>query len=153
MKTVVLFVCTGNSARSQMAEGLLRRRAGDKYDVFSAGLEPQGINPNTVRAMNEIGIDISGHTSDKILDYIGKIVPAYLITVCSHAEKNCPHIWPGVTTRLHWPFDDPAAVNGSDERCMKEFRRVRDRIDARVVDWLAEQRRDANTSSSVLLGG
>jgi arsenate reductase len=137
MKEVMLFVCTGNSARSQMAEGLLRKHAGDRFDVYSAGLEAHGINPLTVRVLDEIGIDTSAHTSDEIFAYIGKIQPDYLVTVCSHAEKNCPHVWPGKTTRLHWPFDDPATATGSDEHRLDEFRRVRIEIERRIVEWLA----------------
>lgn len=138
VKQVVLFVCTGNSARSQIAEALLRRRAGYRFDVYSAGLEAQGVNPYTIRVLEEIGVDTSAHTSDRIFDYIGKLAPDYLITVCSHAEKNCPHVWPGATTRLHWPFDDPAAVGGSDERRLAAFRSARGEIEKRVVQWLAE---------------
>lgn len=141
MKKVVLFVCTGNSARSQMAEALLRKYAGSRYEAHSAGLEAQGINPYTIRVLEEIGVDTSVHTSDRIFDYIGKLVPDYLITVCSRAEEKCPHIWPGATTRLHWPFDDPAAVQGSDARVLDAFRKTRSQIDERIRLWLAEQPR------------
>ena len=108
-KKNVLFLCTGNSARSQMAEALLRFHAGDKYEVYSAGLEPKGVHPLTVRVMAERGIDLSAQTSKHLSQYAGKINFDYLITVCGNADEKCP-VFPGMGIRLHWPFDDPAAV-------------------------------------------
>lgn len=138
-KTKVLFLCTGNSARSQMAEALLRHYAGDKFEVYSAGLEPKGINPYTVRVMNEMGIDMSGHSSKGVREYMGKMHFGYLITVCANAEERCPTTFPGVGQRLHWAFDDPAAFEGSDEARLRKFREVRDLIDERIQGWLKEQ--------------
>ncbi|MBI1295612.1 arsenate reductase ArsC [bacterium] len=137
-KTKVLFLCTGNSARSQMGEALLRKHADDLFEVHSAGLEPKGINPYTVRVLEEIGIDTSTHTSDTLRKYMGHMHFGYLVTVCSAAEERCPAIFPGVAHRLHWPFEDPAAFEGSDEATMAKFREVRDQIDVRVQEWLAE---------------
>ncbi len=138
-KPKVLFLCTGNSARSQMGEGFLRRYAGEYFEVHSAGLEPKGVNPYTIRAMDEVGIDIRDQGSTPLRDYLGRKAFRYLIVVCSHAEKNCPTIWPGQTERLYWPFDDPAAATGTDEEIMAVFRRVRDEIDEKVRAWLAER--------------
>jgi arsenate reductase len=137
-KPKVLFLCTGNSARSQMGEALLRYHAGDYFEVYSAGLEPKGINPYTVRVLDEMGIDLSGHTSKDVRVYLGHVNFGYLITVCAHAEENCPTTFLGVSHREHWPFDDPAAFQGSDAATLAEFRRVRDEINARIVAWLAE---------------
>jgi arsenate reductase len=137
-KVRVLFLCTGNSARSQMAEALLRRYAGDHFEAHSAGLEPKGVNPYTVRVMGEIGVDLSGHRSKDVTEYVGRVHFGYVITVCDNAEKNCP-IFPGVSIRLHWAFEDPAHYEGSDEQKTAKFREVRDQIDARIRAWLAEQ--------------
>jgi arsenate reductase (thioredoxin) len=138
-KVRILFLCTGNSARSQMAEAFLRKYAGDQFEVFSAGLEPKGLNPLTIQVMEEAGFDMSGHRSKGVGDYLGKVLFQYLITVCDDAEKNCPTIWPGVNKRLHWSFEDPARFEGTDEQKLAKFRQVRDLIDARVKTWLAEQ--------------
>lgn len=137
-KTRVLFLCTGNSARSQMAEALLRKYAGEHFEVHSAGLEPKGVNPYTIRVLDEIGVDTSQHTSKTLMTYIGKVHFGYLITVCSNAEDNCP-IFPGMGMRLHWPFEDPAAFTGSDQEILEKFRQVRDQIDAKIRAWLGEQ--------------
>ena len=134
-KPKVLFLCTGNSARSQMAEALLRKFAGDRFDVYSAGLEPSVVNPNTIRVMEEIGVDMRTHRSKNLGEYLGKVHFAYLITVCDRAEQKCP-IFPGMGIRLHWPFEDPAVVTGSDELKIQKFRQVRDQIELRVLEWL-----------------
>jgi len=139
-KPRVLFICTGNSARSQMAEGFLRHYAGDEYEVYSAGLEPRPVNPLAVDVMREVGIDISGQTSKGVRDYLGRVHFGFIITVCTDAERECP-IFPGVSIRLHWPFDDPAAAAGSDDERRQVFRRVRDEIDAAVRAWIEERRR------------
>jgi arsenate reductase len=136
-KPRVLFLCTGNSARSLMAEALLRHYAGDRFEVHSAGLEPKGVNPYTLPVMDEIGIDIRSQQSKSVATYLGRMVFAYVITVCSNAEANCP-IFPGYTIRMHWPFDDPAAATGSDDEIMAKFCQVRDQIAARIQDWLVE---------------
>jgi arsenate reductase len=138
-KLRVLFLCTGNSARSQMAEAFLRKYAGDRFEVHSAGLEPKGMNPLTVKVMEEAGFDMSGHRSKGVGDYLGKVHFQYLITVCDDADKNCPTVWPGVNQRLHWSFEDPASFEGADEQKVAKFRQVRDLIDAKVNSWLAEQ--------------
>lgn len=138
-KTRVLFLCTGNSARSQMAEAFLRAYGGEAFEVYSAGLEPKGMNPFTVRVMNEIGFDLRGQYSKGVDQYLGKVLFQYLITVCDHADKNCPAIWPGVSRRMHWSFEDPAALEGSEEEKLAKFRAVRDQISRKVQGWLAEQ--------------
>jgi len=137
-KTRVLFLCTGNSARSQMAEAFLRKHGGDRFEAHSAGLEPKGINPYTRRALAEVGIDMAGHSSKDLSVYLGKVHFGYLITVCGNAEERCP-VFPGVGVRLHWPFEDPAAAEGSDEEVMAKFREVRDQIEARILAWLRDQ--------------
>lgn len=137
MTTRVLFLCTGNSARSIMAEALLRRYAGDRFEVYSAGLEPKGINPCTIRVMNEIGLDVSGGRSKDVMEYLGHVHMGYVITVCSNAEERCP-IFPFGTQRLHWPFEDPAAFQGTDDEKAAKFREVRDLIDQRLRTWLQE---------------
>jgi arsenate reductase (thioredoxin) len=134
----VLFLCTGNSARSQMAEGLLRDKAGDRFEAFSAGLEPTVVHPMAVAAMAEIGIDISGQRSKSLTEYLGKEHFGYLITVCDHAAANCP-MFPGVANRLHWSLVDPAAAEGDDEERMDVFRLVRDRLAALIDEFLADQ--------------
>jgi len=138
-KSRVLFLCTGNSARSQMAEAFLRKYASDRFEVHSAGLEPSALNPLMIKVMEEAGFGMSGHRSKGIGEYLGKVHFQYLITVCDDADKNCPTIWPGVNQRMHWSFEDPAKFEGSDEQKLAKFRQVRDLIDVRVKAWLAEQ--------------
>ena len=138
-KQKILFLCTGNSARSQMAEAFIRKYADDRFEAHSAGLEPKGLNPLTVKVMDEVGIDISKQTSKGTEAYLGKKHFQYLVTVCDDADKNCPSVWPGVNTRMHWSFQDPAAVEGSEQEKLAKFREVRDLIEARIKDWLAEQ--------------
>ncbi|WP_201778038.1 arsenate reductase ArsC [Thermanaerothrix daxensis] len=133
----VLFLCTGNSARSQMAEALLRHYAGDWFEVYSAGIEPKGIHPMTLKVLAELGIDASQQTSKSLQVYQGKLAFDYLITVCADAERNCPY-FPGQGVRLHWPFEDPAACEGSEEVRLQKFRQVRDQIAARIRAWLDE---------------
>jgi arsenate reductase len=122
-----------------MAEAFLRKFAGDRFEVHSAGLEPKGLNPLTVRVMEEIGVDMSGHRSKGVNEYLGKVLFQYLITVCDEADKNCPTTWPGVNQRLHWSFEDPAAFEGTEEEKLSKFRQVRDLIAARIREWLAQQ--------------
>jgi arsenate reductase len=136
--TKVLFLCTGNSARSQMAEALLRKYAGDRFDAYSAGLEPGGVNPYTIKVLEEVGVDTSQHYSKPLTTYLGKVHFGYLITVCGNAEKNCP-VFPGMGIRQHWPLEDPAAFRGTPEETLDKFRKIRDQIDERVRDWLDEQ--------------
>jgi arsenate reductase len=123
-----------------MAEAFLRRYAGSQFEAFSAGLEPKGLNPYTIQVMEEIGFDLSAHTSKGVDVFLGKVLIHILITVCDKAEKNCPTVWPGVNQRLHWSFPDPAAVEGTEDEKLAAFRSVRDQIDAKVREWLAEQR-------------
>lgn len=136
-KERVLFLCTGNSARSQMAEALLRKMAGDRFEVHSAGLDPSVIHPMTIQVLQEIGIDASGQYAKPLTTYLGKVHFSYLITVCSKAEQRCP-IFPGIGQRLHWPFDDPAAFEGSEQDKLEFFRQVRDQIEIRIRQWLFE---------------
>jgi arsenate reductase len=138
-KTKVLFLCTGNSARSQMAEAFLKRHAGNRFEVHSAGLEPKGINPFTVRVMEEIGYDLSTQRAKDVTEYLGKYHFGYLITVCAHAEEHCPKTFLGVSERIHWPIQDPAAFVGSEADTLQEFRRARDEIAARIAAWLEER--------------
>ena len=135
-KIKVLFVCTGNSARSQMAEAFLRQYASERYEAYSAGLEPGQVHPLTIRVMEEVGVDMSAQRSKSVQEYIGKVRFGYVITVCGHADKNCPFI-PGMGTRLHWPFDDPAAAAGSEAEKLAKFRQVRDEIKESILSWLA----------------
>ena len=139
-KTRVLFLCTGNSARSQMAEAYLRKYADDRFEAHSAGLEPEGLNPLTVQVMDEVGLDISGYKSKGVDTYLGKVLFQYLVTVCDDADKNCPTVWPGVNKRLHWSFEDPAAFQGTDEEKLAKFRQVRDQIDEKIKAWIADSR-------------
>ncbi|MCL6473120.1 MAG: arsenate reductase ArsC [Firmicutes bacterium] len=124
----VLFLCTGNSARSQMAEGWARHLKGDSIEPYSAGIEAHGLNPLAVEAMNEVGVDISKQRS-KLVTELLSIPFDYVVTVCSHADENCP-IFPGKTKVIHFGFDDPAKAEGSHEEKMAVFRRVRDEIRA-----------------------
>jgi arsenate reductase len=137
-KPRVLFLCTANSARSQMAEALFRQKAGDRFEAHSAGLEPKEINPYTRLVLEEWGLDLSAQYSKGIRTYLGKMLFAYLVTVCADAEDKCPTTFPGVAKRLHWAFDDPAALEGTHEEMLAEFRRVRDEIDARIRSWAVE---------------
>ena len=121
-KQNVLFLCTANSARSQMAEALLRWKAGDRFDVYSAGIEPGTVNPYAIRAMGELGISMEGQRSKGMGEYLGKLAVRYLITVCDGASKKCPSVWPGAIERMHWSMDDPAKVQGSEQEDRKSTR-------------------------------
>ena len=135
-KPKVLFLCTGNSARSQIAEGLLRAMAGDQFEVFSAGTEPKGmILPEVVQVMQEIRIDISSQWSKSVTEYLGKAVFAHVITVCEDAEDNCPAVSLNMGTHEHWPFDDLAKIE--DESRLARTRQVRDQIQQRIQTWLS----------------
>ena len=137
-KPRVLVVCTGNSARSQIAEGYMRTYLGDEFDIVSAGLDPKPLNPLAVQVMKEVGIDISQQYSKDLKQFLGQHF-TYLITVCSNAEDRCP-IFPGVIYRLFWPFDDPAAFEGTQEEKLAKFREVRDQIDSKIREWLVDYR-------------
>jgi arsenate reductase len=135
----VLFLCTGNSARSQMAEGLLRRFGKGAYEAFSAGSHPKPLNPLAVEAMLEIGIDISGQSSKPMDLFLGQEFDV-VITVCDRARDSCP-VFPGEVEQLHWSLDDPAAVEGPDDVRMKAFRRVRSELKERILLFLASRNR------------
>ena len=142
-KPRVLVLCTGNSCRSHMAEGILRAAAGDILEVHSAGSKPAGyVHPKAIEAMAEIGIDISGHTSKHMNDFLDREIET-VITVCGNADQACP-VFPGQLQRHHWPFDDPAHASGSEEEIMEEFRRVRDEIATRFRAYAAERRERSN---------
>lgn len=130
----ILILCTGNSARSQMAEGLLRALAGDRFEVASAGSQPSRVHPLAVEAMAERGIDISGHRSKHLEEFLGQSFDRVL-TVCDQAAQNCP-VFPGPARRMHWSFPDPAAAEGSPEERAAVFAGVRDDIEARLRAWL-----------------
>ena len=136
-KPRVLFLCTNNSARSQMAEAILRKFAGEKFEVHSAGLEPMEINPYTLKVLQEVGIDTSGLYAKPLSNYLGNTHFSYLITVCSKAEERCP-LFPGMGKRLHWPFEDPAEFRGSEEETLQKFREIRDQIEEHIKSWLKE---------------
>jgi len=138
-KEKVLFLCTGNSARSQMAEAFLKKWGADLYDAYSAGTEPKGINPYTERVMEEVGVSLSGQYSKHIKEYMGKIHFAYVITLCDDAERSCPAIFPGMGQMLHWSFEDPAAFVGSNDEKLAKFRKVRDQIERTIKEWLSGQ--------------
>ncbi|HMB24712.1 MAG: arsenate reductase ArsC [Chloroflexota bacterium] len=136
-KPRVLFLCTGNSARSQMAEAFLRAYAGEHVEVHSAGIEPKGfILPEILSVMRERGIDMSGQTSKSVSEYLGKVHFSHVITVCGDAEERCPTVFLNMGIHEHWPFDDPAKFAGSASERLEFARQVRDQIDARVTDWV-----------------
>jgi len=138
-KPKILVLCTGNSARSQMAEALFRKYGGDRYAVYSAGVEPKGINPYTVRVMEEVGLSLADHRSKDVREYLGKEHFAHVFTVCHHAEQNCPSVFLTMGTHDHWDLDDPAALEGTDAEKLVKFRAVRNQIDERVRAWLQER--------------
>ena len=129
-KLRVLILCTGNSARSQMAEGLLRHLGGTRYEVFSAGTKPAGVNPLAIEAMREVGIDISTQRSKSVAEFAGQEFAA-VITVCDNAAEECP-IFPGAPQRAHWSLPDPAAVSGTKEEKLGAFRKVREELERRI---------------------
>lgn len=135
----VLFLCTGNSARSQMAEALLRQLGGADFEAFSAGTDPKGLNPLTIEVMRESNIDISRQSSKSLEGFVGQPFD-YIITVCDRARDNCP-TFPGDNERIHWSYDDPAAVTGSRGQRVAVFRRVRNELSERLRLWVAVQRR------------
>jgi len=131
----VLVLCTHNSSRSQMAEGLLRHLAGDRMEVFSAGSEPSRVYPFAIEAMRQRGIDITGHTSRSLTEFLAQPFDV-VMTVCDSAAEACP-VFPGRAERLHWSFPDPSAAQGSDEEKLAVFVRVRDDIEAHLREWVA----------------
>lgn len=136
MKERILVLCTGNSARSQMAEGLLRRALGERFEIHSAGSKPGRVRPEAIAVMGELGIDISGHRSKHLDEFLGTEF-RYVITVCDHAAEACP-VFPGVAERIHWSFADPAAVEGDEPARLAAFRRIRDQIAEQVRAFAAQ---------------
>ena len=133
MRKRVLFLCTGNSCRSQMAEGFLRHMAGDRFEVFSAGVKPTQVNPLAIKVMAEIGIDISEHRSKSAMEFLGQQFD-YIITVCDNAKQTCP-VFPGKHENIHWDLEDPAEAQGNEEERLSFFRRIRDEIKSRVNNF------------------
>ena len=137
-KPLVYFLCTGNSCRSQMADGMLKALGGERFNVRSAGLEAHGLNPRAVLVMKEIGMDISQHSSDVIDSEILNQAD-YIITLCGHADEHCPVISNPNVIKWHWGFDDPAKATGTEEEIMNQFRTVRDAIKHRIQQFVEER--------------
>lgn len=139
-KKRVLFLCTGNSVRSQIAEAFLRHYGDTYFEAHSAGLKPKGINPYTIRVMKEKEINLEGQRSKDVKEYLANSTFSYFITVCGHAEENCPKTFINSAGRhFHWDLEDPAAFEGSDEATMAQFRQVRDQIEQKIKAFLIEQ--------------
>lgn len=133
----VLILCTGNSARSQMAEDLLRHDGGPEYEVFSAGTQPSHVRREAIQVMREVEIDISGHRSKSVEEFAGQKFD-YVITVCDNAKESCP-VFPATTKRIHWSLEDPAALQGPEEQRLAEFRRIRDQLRTRLRQFAQEK--------------
>ena len=133
MKKKVLFLCTSNSARSQMAEGLLKHLAGDRFEVFSAGVKPTQVNPFAIKVMVELGINISNHMSKSVEEFLGQEFD-YIITVCDNAKESCP-VFPGKYQKVHWSLKDPAEARGKEEEKLKVFRKIRDQIKENILKY------------------
>ncbi|WP_028595057.1 arsenate reductase (thioredoxin) [Paenibacillus assamensis] len=136
-KKLIYFLCTGNSCRSQMADGFMKEFGGDRFEVYSAGLEAHGLNPRAIQVMNEAGINISNNTSD-VIDPVILNRADYVVTLCGHADEHCPVISNSTVVKWHWGFEDPAKTTGTEEEIMTHFRSVRDAIKARVVKFVEE---------------
>lgn len=137
IKPLVYFLCTGNSCRSQIADGFLQALGSDRYEVLSAGLEAHGLNPRAVQVMQEAGIDISNNSST-VIDSEALNRATYVITLCGHADEHCPVIMDKSVIKWHWGFEDPAKASGTEEEIMAQFRNVRDAIKARVQQFLLQ---------------
>ena len=146
MKRKVLFLCTGNSARSQMAEAFLRQEAGEQFEALSAGIEPRGLRPLAVKVMREIGIDISQQRSKDVRECMGMLIP-YVITVCDKARQHCP-VFPATYKYMHWSIQDPAAAQGTDEEKLAAFRQIRDEIASRIERFVTDAKRAAATAAT-----
>ncbi len=134
---VVLFLCTANSCRSQLAEALLRHLAGDRFDARSAGLEPaSAVHPLALRVLAEKGISTQGLRPKSVREFLGQVRVRWAIFVCAKAAETCPVAWPDLTERIYWPIDDPATVTGSEEEKLAAFRAARDAIETKLRDWL-----------------
>jgi arsenate reductase len=138
-QTRVLVLCTGNSARSQMGEGLFRAEGGGGYEVFSAGTRPSQVRPEAIAVMREIGIDISGNRSKSVDEFAGQSFD-FVVTVCDSARDNCP-VFPGAAKRVHWSLEDPAAVEGTEEERLAAFRRIRDQLREHVKSFVRAEAR------------
>ena len=139
MSQNVLFLCTGNSCRSQMAEGFLRELSGGRFEALSAGTAPaESVHPLAIQVMAERGIDISGQHPENVTKYLGRLAVHHLVIVCDGANEACPRVVPGLLKHHFWPFDDPAGFEGSPEETLDTFRTVRDQIEKRISDWLRE---------------
>lgn len=139
-KTKVLFLCSANSARSQMAEAFLKRLGGECFEVHSAGLVPgPAIHPLAVQVMNEVGLDLKDASPKQLKQFFGKLHPDFVIFVCERAEENCPFLWPMARLALSWPFENPAAIEGPLDDQLAKFRQVRDQIERKIQDWLAKE--------------
>lgn len=138
-KRRVLFICTGNTARSILGQAILRELAGDRFEAHSAGLAPGKVRAETLAVLKEAGYDVTGLRSKSVDEYLGKTFIHYLITVCDDAEKNCPHVWPLGGERLHWSVADPASVPGDEVERLEAFRRARDDMKALIEVWIAGQ--------------
>lgn len=139
-KPKFLFLCTGNSARSQMGEAFLRAFANDHFDVFSAGLEPKGeIHPVVRTVMNEIGLPMEGQHSKSVNEYLGKVTFAYTVTVCGGAEEKCPRVFLSMGKHMFWPFEDPATIEGTPDEILAKVRAIRDQMAEKIQSWLSEQ--------------
>jgi arsenate reductase (thioredoxin) len=136
MKPRVLFVCTHNAARSQMAEALLRHYAGERFEVLSAGIAPTEVHPLTRQVLTDIGLDPSGLYAKNLDDFFAKVSIAYAIIVCDQAEDDCPRLYPFALQTLRWPFDDPTQAEGSTAERLHVFRMIRDQIERRLRTWL-----------------
>ena len=138
-KPVVLFLCSQNSCRSQMAEAFLKEYAGGVFEVHSAGLHPADeIHPLARKVMKEVDLPLEDQEPEGVDKYMGQVAVRYAIIVCGVAAEKCPRTWPGLSARLTWPFEDPAKFEGSEEQKLEKFREVRDKIDARLQEWLEE---------------
>ena len=145
----VLVLCTGNSCRSQITEAFLRAHAGDRFQAMSAGTEPAGeIHPLTYTVMAEKGLDLAAQRPKSYREYLGRVPVHTLIIVCDGAARACPSMWPGVVERLMWPTEDPAAFVGGEEETLEKFRAVRDELEGRVLEWLAEARPDGDQTAN-----
>lgn len=141
-KPKVLFLCTENRARSQMAEAFLRKHAGDQFEVYSAGLEPTPIHPYVYQVMEEVGLDLKDQYSKGVDGFLTKMYFGILITVCADAEKKCP-TFPGLGERYYWPIEDPVVFEGTVEEKLQKFREVRDEIEERILAWLESRKEEA----------
>src|ERR1035437_4228259 len=146
MKKKILVLCTGNSARSQMGEGLFRTEGGGGFEVFSAGTKPSSVRPEAIAAMKEIGIDISGYRSKSVDEFSGQSMD-YVVTVCDNARDNCP-VFPASTARIHRSFEAPATIQGSEQARLAGFRRIRDQIHERVKTFFRDRAAEDRKSTS-----